>query len=176
MIVNKKLKVKELKSICKGLGIQNKGNKSELIKRIQEHEQSMSYYDEPNFRTEDTSSQIENTTINTDNIETSIDRNILVQQQDYEYAESLKQDILKIAILKMEAFDYDSICVDEIKIILESKQISFGENETIDTLLDKLKSLNEENSVFVEEEDDDIPLTVEELRKLRMRFYSSQNP
>lgn len=187
MSINKKLTAKELKSICKGLGLNNKGNKADLIDRIEEHERRMEEEIENNY---DSYNPIEESdeTLERENEEIEIDsdirntnheRNDLLRQQDFEYTESLRQDILKSAYIKTATRNFNAMSLNEMKGLLFEKCQVYDEDETFESLLEKVKKLfaveeNKDAKHDANESEDDKQISKEELRKMRLKYFGKK--
>lgn len=200
MLIDKKnVKVKELKSICKGLGITCKGTKSELISRIESFDVSTNFDDnlenyidsdivpdiEPNMFhhiASDIVPDIEPNIFQMNHFdldmeyaknEELMDSKLLIQEQDKEYEEALKIDKLKTAEKKFGSNDYKNISSNEIDLIAEKLNISFINDPSreykINTLITLHNHLNETKSPDKEE---DIQLSKKDMMSARLKYFS----
>lgn len=151
-VVSSRLKVAELRDICSGMGLLTTGLKKDLLVRV----------NQANGTTEQT-----NTTITNNNTEVENNtRRDLLEEQEREFQEGLRQDKVKAVEKSINDGSYASQPTSNIKLYLDSKSICY------DNIIEKdeLIALLVPKKTLIEEEEDE-QLTKEELRKARLSFY-----
>lgn len=153
-VVSSRLKVAELRDICSGMGLLTTGLKKDLLVRV----------NQANGTTEQT-----NTTITNNNTEVENNtRRDLLEEQEREFQEGLRQDKVKAVEKSINDGSYASQPTSNIKLYLDSKFINY------DNIIEKdelIALLSPKDEVVEETKEEDIQLTKEELRKARLRFY-----
>ena len=154
-VVSSRLKVAELRDICSGMGLLTTGPKADLLARINQaievtHQTNTTITD--NNRREE-----ENNT-----------RRELLEEQEREFQEGLRQDNLKAVEKAINDGTCSSQPISNIKLYLDAKFISY------DNIIEKdelIALLVPKNTVIEEKEAEDVQLTKDELRKARILFY-----
>ena len=198
MFIDKRnIRIKELKSICKGLGISCKGTKSELIERIENYNSYLEH-DILNHSNETYElDEINNTTFletepesfnndsqideSSNNYLKNMETKYLMEEQDEEYNLALKADKLKTAESKFNSKEYEKLDTYELDLLAEKSDISFLNEPSKDFKLEVLiklnidfnKSVNENvEADYDDHEEDEVPLSKDELITARLRYFS----
>ena len=178
MIISTKLKVAELKQICAGMGICDGGTKKELLKRINEY---INNYDSLTQSNSTNSQNMMETVPHVDPISLA-ENNEIMNEQDREYEEGLILDKVKQVNNLIEAGQEKEISISNLKTYLDYNNIDYKnviEKSELLNLLPK-KEIEEEFKEELEAEaadpgvEEDIQLTVEELRTARLKFFANK--
>lgn len=150
-----KLKKAELINICECLKLDKTGTKKDLMKRIQ------SDYNDP---------IIESTLNSTLNSSFDINNNIIIDEQNKEFEESLKLDRIKAIKRKIETNLLSDLSIFDVKFFLSSMNVDCSnvleKSELFELLKEKYNTERSDQKELI-----DIQLNQDELRHARLEFY-----
>ena len=160
-----KLKKAELINICECLNLDKTGTKKDLMKRIQS--------DSIDPVIESTLNSTLNSPLNSPlNSSLDINNNIIIEEQNEEFEESLKLDRIKAIKRKIETNLLSDLSIFDVKLFLNSMNVDCSNVLEKSELFELLKEkYNTERSD--QEELIDIQLNPDELRHARLKFYKN---
>ena len=182
-----KLRVAELREICRGMGLDHRGTKKELLRRI-----TVGPDDEgPDFPPPPPAPSTPPSTpprSPSQQIQDDYSYRAFREEQDQEYYESLNQDRIKTVNNAIEDNDFTGVPVADIKLALESRGICYKDaiekSDLIGLLMPEAPAESEsdhersdefgaeEHKEDENEEDDRYRLDRDALRAARLRFFS----
>jgi hypothetical protein len=157
-----RLKVTELRDICKGMGLATIGTKKLLLQRINENMQGIQEIHDIN------------TEIPEHRIPLCDEWKEQRDKQDEEYQECLRFDIIKKVKSAIAKNDFEDITIDELKIMLNYENIYFLESSDRHELIslltnDVVEEKKEDCQIYAYEEE--INLSAVELREARLKYF-----
>lgn len=168
-----KLKKIELIQLCECLNLDTSGTKKVLMQRINDNVVNGNNVDimqNPQF--ESTFQSIES------EIDSIFEDNKLIDEQNNEFEQSLKNDKLKIIKQKIKENLLNNLSISELKLYLDSININYNDvlekKELLDLLKQNCNELQEEIQEEIQEEmQEEIQLSIHELRNARLNYFNN---
>jgi len=170
-----KLKKIELIQLCECLNLDTTGTKKVLMQRINDsivvndnvvNDNGVNVIQNPQF--ESTFQSIE------PEIDSIFEDNKLIDEQNNEFEQSLKNDRLKIIKQKIKENMLNNLSISELKLYLDNININYNDVLEKKELLDLLKhNCNELQEEMQEEMQEETQLSIHELRNARLNYFNN---